>query len=132
MGYVMEEGREAAEPVKQEYWWNGQEWVSREGRVSKSEEMGETASQIVTAPKKSVYVWIKNDVRYPTRLARHLGREDLEIVGPGWVLSEQWRGRVLTGFVVDHAMYDHYAPGNRIWPAIDGARSRVVRELASG
>jgi len=34
--------------------------------------------------------------------AHEIGRADLQIVPPHW-LEESWRGRTLTGIVVDHA-----------------------------
>lgn len=62
-----------------------------------------TTKQMIAAPKDSVFVWLNCDLAYPRDLAKSLGREDLVIVPPQW-LSDGWRGRELSGLVVDHSL----------------------------
>ena len=66
---------------------------------------GRTTKQIKEAPKNAVYVWVSGDAHYPRRLARELGREDLEIVGPTWIENYRWRGVGSLNVVIDHAAY---------------------------
>ena len=54
------------------------------------------------APQGAVFIWLNNQTDYPRRLAKHLGREDLLVVGPHW-LDYGWAGRKFSGIVVDHA-----------------------------
>lgn len=63
---------------------------------------GHTTRQMLEATKGAVYVWFSNDLSYPRHLAGHLGRTDLQIVGPSWL---EWRANVqrATYVVIDHA-----------------------------
>lgn len=63
---------------------------------------GRTKAQIEKAPTAAVFIWADDRLDYPKRLARSVGRRDLQIVGPGW-LESGWIGRRFTGIVVDHA-----------------------------
>lgn len=65
---------------------------------------GRTTAQMEASPVNSVYVWVNHGLAYPRRLAERIGRTDLEIVGPDW-LEDRWRGRRLSGLVIDHAAY---------------------------
>jgi hypothetical protein len=64
---------------------------------------GITTKQIQEAPQKAVYIWVNSRLRYPKELAYFLGRTDIEFVAPHWIHSQSWRGRKLSGIVVDHA-----------------------------
>jgi hypothetical protein len=64
------------------------------------------------ASQGSVFVWVVGDLWYPKGLAERCGRKDLEIVGPGW-LENGWRGRELSGLVVDHAAWDALGESKR-------------------
>lgn len=66
--------------------------------------IGRTRQQISDAPRNAVYVWVNWVTEYPERLARDLNRRDLAFVSPQWLEAERWRGRLLTGLVVDHAV----------------------------
>ena len=70
---------------------------------------GITTRAIESAPKQAVYVWVNTRLDYPKDLAAKLGRRDLEIVSPGWLTSDQWRGRNLSAVMLDHAteLSDH-------------------------
>lgn len=60
---------------------------------------------MLNAPKGSVYVWVTGDLGYPTRLAREIGREDLQIVRRSALESDRyWNGRRLLAVVIDHAV----------------------------
>jgi hypothetical protein len=65
---------------------------------------GRTTKQMHEAPKNSVFVWANADLHYPKKLAEKLGRTDLKIVGPNWLLNG-WRGVQLSGLVIDHFVY---------------------------
>ena len=64
---------------------------------------GTTTQQMLAAPKCALYVWVNRHLDYPRLLAKHLNRADLEIVSPGTLDDASWRGRRLTGVVLDHA-----------------------------
>ena len=68
-------------------------------------QMGITTKQMRAAPENAVFVWCTSDLSYPKALAKALGRHDLEIVTPRWLVLRSWRGRDLSGLVVDHATY---------------------------
>lgn len=61
---------------------------------------GITSRQMMNSPKDATYVWCNGDLRYPTLLARHLGRTDLKIIGPGSVKHLEGARRYI---VTDHA-----------------------------
>lgn len=66
---------------------------------------GTTSRQMKAAPQGAVYVWCNDAFWYPKSLARHLGRGDLEVVSPGWLLyPHNWKGRRFSGIVLDHAV----------------------------
>ena len=54
------------------------------------------------APKGALFVWCNGHLEYPKALARHLGREDLYIISPGQLENPKFRGRELSGIVLDH------------------------------
>lgn len=69
---------------------------------------GHTTHQMKNAPYKAVFVWCNGETYYARCLARELGRDDLSIQPPQWLIrqSEQrFRG---VNVVVDHAFYDLY------------------------
>lgn len=61
---------------------------------------GRTTKQMEAAPQKAFFVWCNHAFAYPKDLARKLGRQDLQIVGPRDV--HYMRG-VSVPVVVDHA-----------------------------
>ena len=61
---------------------------------------GITSRQMMNSPNGATYVWCNGDLRYPTLLARHLGRTDLKIIGPGSVKHLEGARRYI---VTDHA-----------------------------
>lgn len=67
-------------------------------------QQGSTTQQMIEAPEYAVFVWENGDLEYPRDLARHLQRDDLEIVSPHWLDNRRWIGLKLTGVVVDHAL----------------------------
>jgi hypothetical protein len=83
--------------------------------------IGRTTAQMKDAPEKAVFIWCNGALDYPKRLARDLGRTDLEIVAPSWLDYESWRGRHLTGIVVDHATRFE----GKQFRMIDEARTRI-------
>ncbi len=64
--------------------------------------IGATTQQMEAAPNGAVFVWCNGNTDYAIHLARKIGRDDLRIESPMW-LVERWRGLELTGVVVDHA-----------------------------
>lgn len=81
---------------------------------------GETTRQMQGSPNCAVFVWCNARLDYPSALARHIGREDLQIKAPSW-FENRWRGLELTGVVVDHAA----RLSDRQWDGYQGALSRV-------
>jgi len=82
---------------------------------------GRTTKQMINAPKGAVFVWLTANLSYPQALAEKVDRTDLEIVPRSWILSDKWRGQILTGIVVDHAIRLH-TPEYEILPVI---KSRI-------
>lgn len=64
---------------------------------------GMTTLQMREAPQGAVYVWPNEVLGYPKRLARDIGRDDLQIVSPWWLRAAMWQGMRLSGIVLDHA-----------------------------
>ena len=58
---------------------------------------------MVDAPKGSVFVWCNSHIDYPLRLAKTLGRTDLQIISPGQLELGRFRGAKVSGVVLDHA-----------------------------
>jgi hypothetical protein len=56
-----------------------------------------------SAPKGAIFIWCNGRKDYPERLARSIGRGDLQIVSPNWLESDRWKGMHLNGIVIDHA-----------------------------
>jgi hypothetical protein len=64
--------------------------------------IGITTKQMKNAPEGAYYIWVNNMFGYPKNLAREIGRKDLKIVGPAWLLDrDHFRGGITA--VVDHA-----------------------------
>lgn len=82
---------------------------------------GRTSAQMREAPRHAVFVWVNDRLDYPQHLARHIGRDDLRVVGPLWLSQHRWRGVDLTGLVLDHAI--RLTPNEHI--AVNYARDRV-------
>lgn len=69
---------------------------------------GKTTAQIRTAPRDALFIWHSPDTGYARRLAAHLGRDDLEFVGPSVLdaAGRRIRGRTFGGIVVDHHAHE--------------------------
>jgi hypothetical protein len=63
---------------------------------------GRTTQQMREAPRHALFVWCNGHLSYPRDLARSLGRDDLDIVGPYMLDRRQLAGRRIP-VVVDHA-----------------------------
>lgn len=66
---------------------------------------GATTKQMQCAPERALFIWPVHSISYAKHLARHLGRDDLEIVGPS-VLEDgamRLRGRTFSAVILDHA-----------------------------
>ena len=66
---------------------------------------GRTTDQMKMAPKGAVYVWLNNNLNYPRRLSETLGRRDLEIVAPSWLLNQ--KEKLLGTKTYPEMIYDH-------------------------
>ncbi len=66
---------------------------------------GQTSEQMKSAPRDAVFVWCTENLRYPTDLARHLGREDLKIVRPEYHSVFMAAGGTRSAVVIDHAFH---------------------------
>lgn len=73
-------------------------WIATGGRQS-----GRTTRAMQELPKGAVFVWVNQHLDYPKQLARKLGRDDLQIVSPQWLVDRRWTGLDLTGLNLDHA-----------------------------
>ena len=65
---------------------------------------GRTTKQMQDSPLGSIFIWHHSDLTYPKELSKNIGRSDLKIVSPNWLLTG-WRGVHLSGLVVDHFAY---------------------------
>jgi hypothetical protein len=83
---------------------------------------GRTTQQMKEAPHGAMFVWCNGHLHYPRDLARALDRRDLEIVSPEQLEDDRFRGRSLTGIIVDHAATLH----GRQFEAIRELRLRVA------
>ena len=63
---------------------------------------GTTSRQMLNAPKDAVFVWLSDDLAYPLKLAKELGRNDLDVRPKGWLCSRNVRG-LTRHIVIDHA-----------------------------
>jgi hypothetical protein len=77
---------------------------------------GRTTKQMQAAAKGAHFVWSNDILSYPRDLVKKLGRNDLQIVGPSFLFNHGFRGRVLTGLVIDHACQftDHWPIGEAL------------------
>lgn len=64
---------------------------------------GRTTRQMQSAPQGALYVVAQRSEReICLRMARDMGRSDLEIVTLDWIRSDRWRGRRFPALVIDH------------------------------
>lgn len=66
-----------------------------------------TTEQMKSLLIGGLFVWCVNSLHYPEKLARAIGREDLKIVRPCWVMGQNWKGLEFPGVAVDHAYGEH-------------------------
>lgn len=87
---------------------------------------GITTRQMIEAPEGAFYVWCNGNTYYPRRLALHLGRRDLRVVGSDWLMNP---GNVFSALdvVIDHALEPTY----RQMDAIDHIRIRQAFRVAN-
>lgn len=63
---------------------------------------GITTRLMKRAPEGAIFVWCRGDTSYALALAESLGRDDLEIVGPGYIEQGRYRGIKDLQIVLDH------------------------------
>lgn len=74
------------------------------------QQAGTTTRQMLQAPVGAIYVWCNGNLHYPRGLAKHLGRDDLQVVPSSWLMPSCIATHGVV--VVDHAMYEHrFGPG---------------------
>lgn len=61
-----------------------------------------TTQAMRSAPTGAVYVWVHDSLGYPKALAHAIGRDDLIVVGPGWLKDRKYMGLELGGLCMDH------------------------------
>jgi hypothetical protein len=66
---------------------------------------GRTTRQMQALRKGGYFVWLHSNIYYPRQLALKLGRGDIKIMSPEWVLNRRWEGLKLPDLVLDHAMH---------------------------
>jgi hypothetical protein len=65
---------------------------------------GRTTKQMKDAPRGAIFISPHHAACYHDKnLAFALGRSDLTIVSPSWLIEHRWIGLELSGIVVDHA-----------------------------
>jgi len=67
---------------------------------------GRTSRQILALPEGGIFVCNTEQRRYAVDLARHLGRKDVLIVTPSWILEQRFMGIRAPAVVCDHACPD--------------------------
>ncbi len=65
---------------------------------------GRTSKQMLEAPQNSYYVWGSRCLDYPRKLAKHLGRSDLRIVGKKWLSYSTQPDDFMSHTIMDHAV----------------------------
>jgi len=65
---------------------------------------GKTTLQMTSAPEGSIYVWHTTDTTYATLLAVKLGRQDLKLVSPRWLMYFQFLTEKYPAIIVDHGL----------------------------
>jgi hypothetical protein len=76
---------------------------------------GRTTQQMELALPKAVFVWCNEHLDYPKSLLRKIGRDDLLLVAPWWLVDRRWQGMRPSDIVLDHACVEHF--GEREWEA---------------
>jgi hypothetical protein len=66
---------------------------------------GRTTKQLQALKPNALFVWCNGHMVYPKLLAMHLGREDITIVQPDYVVSDKWKGLHFSEVVLDHAYH---------------------------
>lgn len=89
---------------------------------------GRTSNAMNQAPENAVYVWCDRHLDYPKRLARHLGRSDLQIVRPEWIVNERWRGQMFSGIIVDHAFWRSSSWNDNFHESLKIARMNIHKK----
>lgn len=90
---------------------------------------GHTTRQMVAAPKGAVFVWVNSHLQYPRDLKYFLGREDLILVSPDWLVDERWRGNEYSGIVIDHATRLNYRQREGLLGALLRVKKSRTKEL---
>lgn len=68
--------------------------------------LGHTTHQMKTAPRGAYFVWCNSHTNYAMRLSKDLGRDDLQIRSPEWLLHEARRTPHAVPIVIDHAYHE--------------------------
>lgn len=77
-----------------------------QGMIQVYEAINQTSQQMKAAPMRAVYICANSEhehVEYAKKLAKHVGREDLEIWPPSMLDDQKNVIRSFTGVVLDHA-----------------------------
>ncbi len=64
---------------------------------------GETTRQLKALPLNGIFIWVHGNTYYPKQLCKFIGREDIRVVSPFWIMGDSWRGERFSGFALDHA-----------------------------
>lgn len=82
---------------------------------------GRTARQMLSLPKGGYFLWLNGFVQYPKDLAKHLGREDIKIVTPYFLETNDYLQLQIPALRVDHA----FSPTPRQYEALERIQLRV-------
>lgn len=86
---------------------------------------GRTTAQMKSLPKGGLFIWCVNAINYPEALARSIGRADIKIVRPCWVMGQNWKGLEFPGVELDHAYHEHNSINSIFNGYIDQIKAKV-------
>lgn len=73
--------------------------------IDLNRQTGRTTKQLQALKPDALFVWCNGHTAYPKELAQKLGREDIKIVSPDYVTSDNWKGLRFSEVVLDHAYH---------------------------
>ncbi len=86
---------------------------------------GRTTRQLKELPIDGYFVvHTRKAIGHAKNLACHLGRSDIKVVGPEFLLQNRWHGLSLTGIDVDHWCFEAIR-NPEFWELLSLARLRV-------
>jgi hypothetical protein len=85
---------------------------------------GRTKKQMEALPQCALFVWCNDKLEYPKNLRNKIGRLDIQVVGPSYILDNRWQGGEFTAIEVDHD-YNGFAQRGMFYTLLEAARTRI-------